>query len=102
MSSNNRLIYDNVEDYQVYTLDDIIQPAVSSRTARRSRSRSEDMESDSDDDRLYSTRKGKGRGKGKDEWKGLSVEGMIFIALCSGGDYHTVRCKRSCFAESAS
>jgi hypothetical protein len=27
---------------------------------------------------------------GKKKWNGLSVDGMIFIALCSGGDYHPV------------
>ncbi|KAH8089014.1 PIN domain-like protein, partial [Filobasidium floriforme] len=57
LSSNNRLVYDNIEDFQVYTLENITRPAARIRVARRTQSQS---------------------------------DGMIFIALCSGGDYHTI------------
>ena len=34
--------------------------------------------------------KGKSKADKNEQWNGLSVEGMIFVALCSGGDYHPV------------
>jgi hypothetical protein len=96
LSSNNRLVYDNVEDFQVYTLENITCPAPRdrSRTARRGQRQSNDTtseeEGEEEDDQVRRTGKGKGKGKNQNGWNGLSVEGMIFIALCSGGDYHTV------------
>ena len=36
------------------------------------------------------TQKGKSEASKNGRWNGLSVEGMIFVALCSGGDYHPV------------
>ena len=111
MSSNNRLVYDNVEDFQVYTLENITRPAARTRVARRTQSQSdgtafeeEEEEEEEEEARTQKAGKGKnksksksksksgdkGKSKKKDGWNGLSVEGMIFIALCSGGDYHTV------------
>lgn len=112
LSSNNRLVYDNIEDFQVYTLENIIRPAARTRVARRTQSQSdgtaseeeEEKEEDEEEEEARTQKagkgksksksksgdKGNGKNKNKDGWNGLSVEGMIFIALCSGGDYHTV------------
>jgi hypothetical protein len=108
LSSNNRLVYDNIEDFQVYTLENITRPAARTRVARRARSQSDGTASEEEEEeeeekartqkagkgknksKSKSGDKGNGKKKSKDGWNGLSVEGMIFIALCSGGDYHTV------------
>jgi hypothetical protein len=94
LSSNNRLVYDNIEDFQVYTLENITRPAARTRVARRARSQSDgtasEEEEEEEEEKARTQKAGKGKNKSKDGWNGLSVEGMIFIALCSGGDYHTV------------
>jgi hypothetical protein len=131
------LTYDNVEDFQVYTLSTITAgnsvstfrdarsraglisrsdraggrgtSSSSSLTSLDSRSSSEEEQSEDEEEEeeviiqtprqrskatltqtQTQTQKGKSKPDKNGRWNGLSVEGMIFVALCSGGDYHPV------------
>ena len=123
------MTYDNVEDFQVYTLSTITSGGASSSTCRDTRSRarpttrgdrsggrgssssssltslgsgsSEEEEEEEEEEEVMIqtprqrskatlTQKGKSEASKNGRWNGLSVEGMIFVALCSGGDYHPV------------
>jgi hypothetical protein len=151
LSANVRMVYENVEDFQVYELDRIVgstskmsctlsiskaaseetpKGASQSRTKttttikgkdRRSRGMksmssssssltsldeesegeiNSDGEEEEEEEELGFTRTPsrnrakatnvKSSSSSKGQWNGLTVEGMIFIALCSGGDYHPV------------